>query len=115
VVLHKQLQFSTRKNSGIKPKLTGRDTMISLDKSSSSAVIEKLTTGTTIKAPPWRLYDVKCYQGNCELFRLVPSEAFTIKKLPLKGYNISVSKNISDKKFSLQGIEFWIKPPSSQN
>ena len=50
VVLHKQLQVSTGKNSGMKPKFTGPYTIVGLDKNGSSAVIEKLTTGRTMKA-----------------------------------------------------------------
>jgi hypothetical protein len=50
VVFYKQLQCSTGKNSEMKLKFTGPYTIVGLDKNSSSAVIEKLTTGRAMKA-----------------------------------------------------------------
>ena len=50
VVLHKQLQLATGTNMGMKPKFTGPYVVTSLNKSESSAIIENLRNGRTMKA-----------------------------------------------------------------
>jgi hypothetical protein len=50
VVLHKQLQVATGTNMGMKPKFTGPYVITALDKHESSATIENLSNGRTMKA-----------------------------------------------------------------
>jgi len=50
VVLHKQLQVATGTNMGMKPKFTGPYVITGLDKHDSSATIENLSNGRTMKA-----------------------------------------------------------------
>ncbi|MGV0982791.1 MAG: reverse transcriptase domain-containing protein [Polynucleobacter sp.] len=50
VVLHKQLQLATGQNMGMKPRFTGPFVIVGLDKHDSSAILENLTTGRTMKA-----------------------------------------------------------------
>ena len=41
-----------------------------------------------------RLYAIKWYRGNYEIFRFIPSEDPPIKTFFLEGYNVSVSQKI---------------------
>ena len=82
LVLHKQLQLATGRNMGMKPKFTGPFVIVGLDKHGSSAVIENLTTGRTMKA----------HFTNLQLFSYHPNFA----KLP-NDFETHLWENIPEK------------------
>ena len=82
IVLHKQLQLATGANMGMKPKFTGPYVVTHLDKNNSSAIIENLANGRTMKA---HFTNLQLFSYHPDFARL-PNDFETtfLEQLPIK-------------------------------